>query len=50
MFGRRSQDPAAPRRALTTQETAASAVMKGPEARPALAEARAPAKQEPVSA
>src|SRR5690349_7038964 len=48
MFGRRSQDPAAPRRALTTQETAASAVMKGSEARPALAEARAPAKQEPV--
>ena len=50
MFGRRSQDPAAPRRALTTQEAGSAPVMKSAEARPALAEARAPAKPEPVVA
>ena len=48
MFGRRSQDPSAPRRALTTQE-AASAVVKSGDSRPALAEARAPGKQEPAA-
>ena len=50
MFGRRSQDPAAPRRALTTHEAGSAPVMKSAEARPALAEARAPAKPEPVVA
>jgi pilus assembly protein CpaF len=52
MFGKRTQDTAAPRRALTTQDAAVAAapVMKGAEARPAIVEARAPAKQEPAVA
>ena len=48
MFGKRSQDSTAPRRALTTQEAGAAPVTKSADARPALVEARAPAKPEPV--
>src|ERR1700704_5249553 len=49
MFGRRSLDPAAPRRALTAQEAATAAVTKSPDAKPAAVEARVPAKQEPAA-
>src|SRR5262245_3667861 len=49
MFGRRSQDPAANVRALPAQEQA-SAVAKASETRPAMAEARAPARLEPAAA
>jgi pilus assembly protein CpaF len=50
MFGRRSQEPSAPRRELTTQDATAAVVMKSVEARPAVVEARAPAKPEPAAA
>ncbi len=49
MFGRRTQDPAANVRALPAQEQA-SAVAKASETRPAMAEARAPARPEPAAA
>ncbi|MGE0851065.1 MAG: CpaF family protein [Hyphomicrobiaceae bacterium] len=49
MFGRRTQDPAANVRALPAQEQA-SAVAKATETRPAMAEARAPARLEPAAA
>jgi pilus assembly protein CpaF len=50
MFGRRSNDPAATRRALPPQDAAAPPGARASEAKPvaALAEARAPARVEPV--
>ena len=50
MFGRRSQEPSAPNRALPAQESAPMAVVKSTDARPVPIEARVPAKPEPVAA
>src|SRR2546423_1359569 len=50
MFGRRSQEPSGPNRALPVQESAPMAVVKSTDARPAPIEARVPAKPEPVAA
>ena len=46
MFGRRSNDPAAARRALPSQD-AAAVPARAPEAKPAVAEPRAPARVDP---
>ena len=49
MFGRRSQEPSAPSRVLSAQESAPMAVVKSTDARPTPIEARVPPKQEPVA-
>src|SRR5256714_6938642 len=50
MFGRRSQEPSGPNRALPVQDAAPVAVVKTTDAKPVPIEARVPAKQEPAVA